>query len=69
MYICNVCFKDGDDGQAAELITSGWGDALVAENNAIKHKRAMAVEERRLRRVQAKRTSDQIDRLQLEFEV
>jgi len=60
--------SEDQDSQAAELITSGWGDALVAENNAIKHKRAMAVEERRLRRVQAKRSSDQMDRLQLELE-
>ena len=47
----------GDDADDGDMI-SGWGDALMAEQAALTHKRAMASEEKRLRRVQQKRARD-----------
>ena len=57
----------GDDADEADMI-GGWGDALMAEQAALTHKRNMAFEEKRLRRVQQRRALEKIDDLQLEVE-
>ena len=56
---------DEEDGGNEEDMIAGWGDALMAEQAALTHKRAMGLEERRLRRVQQKRARDAIDKLQV----